>query len=168
MDEHDGWLLDLYPDDHGLTLWLLGDDGARRRLSHAFPVTFYAAGPFPRLRALWAWLRDQAPAPHLRRERRLDLFAGELDVLAMEAPGPAAQARLLDRVLARFPDLDYYDADVPAPGDLRAISCTGKAVTRACSSTPGRPYSPYIMALAASMCQRPNRCTCRPRWTTWP
>ena len=53
MTEHDGWLLDLYPDADGLTLWLLGDDGARRRLHHAFPVTFYAAGPFPRLRALW-------------------------------------------------------------------------------------------------------------------
>ena len=55
MTEHDGWLLDLYPDADGLTLWLLGDDGARRRLHHAFPVTFYAAGPFPRLRALWVW-----------------------------------------------------------------------------------------------------------------
>ena len=121
MTEHDGWLLDLYPDADGLTLWLLGDDGARRRLHHAFPVTFYAAGPFPRLRALWLWLRDRPDAPRLRRERRRDLFAGELDVLAMVTPGPAAQARLLDRLLGRFPDLDYYDADVPAPLRYAAV-----------------------------------------------
>ena len=119
----DGWLLDVYADASGVTLWVLGDDGGRHRLSHAFPVTFYAAGPFPRLRQLWQWLREQSPAPQLRRERRRDLFAGEIDVLAIEAPGPAAQARLLDRALARFADLDFYDADIPLP--LRYAAARG-------------------------------------------
>ena len=113
--DFDGWLLDLYPDDTGVTLWLLGDDGARRRLAQPFPVTFYAAGPFPRLRELWVWLRDRFPAARLRRDRRADLFAGLLDVLAVECPSPAAQAALFDRAAARFPDLDYYDVDIPLP-----------------------------------------------------
>ena len=46
MIERTGWLLDLYEDPlGGLALWLLDDDGARRRLRQRFPVTFYAAGP---------------------------------------------------------------------------------------------------------------------------
>ena len=123
MNTFHGWLLDLYPDDTGVTLWLLGDDGTRRRLAQPFPVTFYAAGLFPRLRELWVWLRDRFPAVRLWRDRRDDLFAGPLDVLAIECPSPAAQAALFDRALARFPDLDYYDADIPLP--LRYAAATG-------------------------------------------
>ncbi|MCA9867550.1 MAG: hypothetical protein KC410_13775 [Anaerolineales bacterium] len=115
MNTYHGWLLDIYPDDRGATLWLLGDDGARRQLAQPFPVTFYVAGPFPGLRALWLWLRDHAPATRLWRDRRTDLFAGPLDVLAVECPGPVAQTILFDRVQTRFPDLDYYDADIPLP-----------------------------------------------------
>ena len=45
MAEHFGWLLDVYADpQEGLVLWLLEEDGARRRLHQPFPVTFYAAG----------------------------------------------------------------------------------------------------------------------------
>jgi len=142
----DGWLLDLYPDDSGVTLWVLGDDGGRHRLSHPFPVTFCAAGPFPRLRQAWQWLRDQSPALRLRRERRRDLFAGEIDVLAVEAPGPAAQARLLDRMLARFADLDYYDADVPLP--LRYAAARGVFPLARCRMEGGGVVSlddPWVM-----------------------
>jgi hypothetical protein len=54
-----GWLLDVYahPGD-GVVLWLLGDDGERHRLRHAFPAVFYAHGPNQQLRQLWAFLRD--------------------------------------------------------------------------------------------------------------
>jgi hypothetical protein len=59
-----GWLLDLYPHpEDGLVLWLLGDDGQRRRLRQDFPVTFYAAGEPPQLRTLWRWLKAR-PHPH--------------------------------------------------------------------------------------------------------
>jgi DNA polymerase-2 len=108
-----GWLLDVYSDANGITVWLLGDDGERRQLNHAFPVTFYATGKFPRLRQLWAYLRDHPLAPRLRRTQRPDLFAGTLDVMAIDAAGPMQQSRLLSHVIARFPDLDYYDADIP-------------------------------------------------------
>ena len=37
MNTYHGWLLDIYPDDRGATLWLLGDDGARRQLASPFP-----------------------------------------------------------------------------------------------------------------------------------
>ena len=54
MNEHTGWLLDIYPNqENGVVIWLLGDDGQRRRFQQIFPITFYAAGPAQRLRELW-------------------------------------------------------------------------------------------------------------------
>ncbi|MBK6710314.1 MAG: hypothetical protein IPG51_08290 [Chloroflexi bacterium] len=108
------WLLDVYPDaQDGLVVWLLGEDGRRRRCHQPFPITFYAAGPFPRLRAAWRYLRAQPTAVHLSRTVRRDLFSGEVEVLAAEVTHPAEQPRLLQKLLRRFPDLDYYDVDIP-------------------------------------------------------
>jgi DNA polymerase-2 len=114
MAEHRGWLLDLYADEtDGLVLWLLDEDGSRRRLCQDFPITFYAHGPFPRLRALWRFLQNQPIGVQLARVVQEDLFAGLLDVLAVEVANPAMQPRLFRQVVRRFPDLTYYDADIP-------------------------------------------------------
>lgn len=108
-----GWLLDLYPDQEGLVFWLLSDDGQRLRLRQPFPVTFYAAGPPSRLRALWRFLRSQPiPATLFKTERR-DLFAGPRAVLGIQVGGQAALSTLFRRAADAFADLDYYDADVP-------------------------------------------------------
>ena len=116
------WLLDVYPDaEYGLVVWLLGEDGRRRRCHQPFPITFYAAGPFPRLRAAWRYLRAQPTAVHLSRTVRRDLFSGEVEVLAAEVTHPAEQPRLLQKLLRRFPDLDYYDADIPLALDRKSV-----------------------------------------------
>ena len=116
MIERRGWLLDLYPDPEidGLTLWLLDETGPRVRLSQPFPVIFYASGPFARLRQLWQFLRTQPVPVTLARVQRQDLFTGPLEVLAIETPGPGTQTRLFHTLTRAFPDLDYYDADIPA------------------------------------------------------
>ena len=79
-----GWLIDLYPDETGLLLWLLSDDGARLSLRMAFPVSFYAAGDFSLLRQAWRFLqaKDLKLAPHLelrlqRVEKRIQLLEAE-------------------------------------------------------------------------------------------
>ncbi|NJN44422.1 MAG: hypothetical protein HC806_06690 [Anaerolineae bacterium] len=160
-----GWLLDIYSDpEQGVVVWLLGEEGERYRLYEKMPHTFYAYGPFPRLRSLWQYLRDQSreslrgtkrrsnlPAqtkdtlkqvPHfelgiaspsvsmrrqkpvatqptarndinLSRTRREDLFSGILDVLAIEVENVALLPRLFRQVSGAFPDLHYYNADVP-------------------------------------------------------
>ncbi|MEJ2599696.1 MAG: hypothetical protein P8Z00_15280, partial [Anaerolineales bacterium] len=114
MNEIMGWLLDIYADsEDGVVLWLLGEDGRRYRLRHAFAVTFYAAGPATRLRQLWRYLQSQPVAVNLERTRREDLFSGMCTVLAVQVPNAAAQERLFQETANRFPDLDYYDADVP-------------------------------------------------------
>ena len=131
-----GWLLDLYPDSNdGLTLWLLegraaeGSGGSKRffgsaeptapalqarRLRQSFPLTFYAAGSPGRLRQLWKYLRARPIQLELARCQRRELFQPEpLDVLAIQVANPAQQLPLFSQLLEIFPDLDYYDADLP-------------------------------------------------------
>ena len=119
-----GWLLDLYPDPQGgLTLWLLEDDGGenpgngrRLRLRQEFPVTFFAAGPPQRLRALWRCLQTQPDPPALARRERRDLFQPEpVTVLAVTVQNPIRQPGLFALAAQAFPDLTWYDADLPLP-----------------------------------------------------
>jgi DNA polymerase-2 len=123
----EGWLLDLYADlSDGAVLWLIqandGDatppprqgDGLRLRLHQAFPVTFYAAGPNPRLHALWRWLEGQTRPVRLAAVERRDLFQpAPLRLLSVEVANPVDQERLFAQVTQLFPDLTYYDADIP-------------------------------------------------------
>lgn len=108
-----GWLLDLYPNETGLTIWFLGKDGKRYQLHHDFPVSFYATGPAACLRLLWKWLRSRNEKLQLSRQVGRDLFKGEITVLAVEVADPAELQGLFSRVSQAFPDLTYYNADIP-------------------------------------------------------
>ncbi len=114
MPEYTGWLLDLYDDlEEGLVCWLISEAGERLRLRQDFPVTFYASGSVERLRALWRYLRPQPV--HLRREERSELFCRQpITTLAVQVPSPQAQARLFAQVSAAFPELTFYDVDLPS------------------------------------------------------
>jgi DNA polymerase-2 len=107
--------LDLYPDpQQGIVLWLLGEDGGRRRLRQDFPLTFYTAGPPERLRQLWRFLEAQPVGVALERQERRDLFEDEpVTVLAARVAQAAAQPGLFRQVSRAFPELTYYDADLP-------------------------------------------------------
>jgi DNA polymerase-2 len=119
MVEHTGWLLDVYAGaPEGLVLWLLCRDESGRlqrlRLRQDFPVTFYAAGPAPRLRLLWHFLENQPVAVKLSRSEQRDLFQPQpVTVLSVEVAQPAAQPALFRQVSQAFPDLIYYNADLP-------------------------------------------------------
>ncbi|MBK8986266.1 MAG: hypothetical protein IPM39_09320 [Chloroflexi bacterium] len=117
--DYQGWLLDVYAHpESGLTLWLLDEAGPEqgrsrcRQLRQPFTTTFYAAGPFPRLRALWQCAQRQKTAVRLSRQQRQDLFTGPVDVLAMTVD-TAVQPAFFRQVQQAFPDLDYFDADLP-------------------------------------------------------
>jgi len=110
-----GWLLDVYPNETNLTLWLIGDDGQRHRLVQDFSARLYVAGPAARLRLLWRWLEQQPIPVHLERTRRMDAFTGMQTVLAVEARQPARLDELFRGMLAAFPELTYYDADISLP-----------------------------------------------------
>ncbi|MBI9043949.1 MAG: hypothetical protein JEZ06_05665 [Anaerolineaceae bacterium] len=110
-----GWLLDMYIGDAGrVCIWHLGKDGERRCLYQDFPVYFYAAGDNRYLRELWRFLETQASVSRLSREERIDVFAGGMiPVLAVEIPKAGNLFALFNDVKRRWPELTYYDADVP-------------------------------------------------------
>ena len=86
----------------------------RLRLHQDFPVTFYAAGPNPRLRELWRWLEDQSIRARLAAVERRDLFIeAPLRLMSIEVSNPLDQERLFRQCSQAFPDLTYYDADIP-------------------------------------------------------
>src|SRR5512135_3277339 len=115
MAELTGWLLDLFADTQpGVVLWLVGEDGQRHRLTQDFPITFYAAGEPTRLRQLWRFLQAQPEKVELKRSERKDIFSPQLvQVLEATVPQTAAQPYLFARVAREFPELPYYDADLP-------------------------------------------------------
>jgi DNA polymerase-2 len=115
MNKHTGWLLDVYPDlvEGGAAVWFLDDDGQRLRLRQPFPISFYAAGPAQRLRALWRFLSTQPIRVELCREEGRDVFCPTpLTVLKIRVARAYEQPGLFHQVVQAFPDLDYYDADI--------------------------------------------------------
>ena len=60
MKEFFGWLFDLYPQKDGIVLWLVGEDHKPHSFTQTFPITFYAGGPFHRLRQLWKFLQKKS------------------------------------------------------------------------------------------------------------
>jgi DNA polymerase-2 len=125
MTEHHGWLLDLYADPQdGVVVWLINKDGPLR-LQQNFPVTFYAAGPAKGLRALWRFLRAQPIPVELARVERRDLFQQlPVSVLAATVAQAAEQPRLFAQASRQFPDLTYYDADLPLALRFAAVHGT--------------------------------------------
>lgn len=110
-----GWLFDVYPNETNLTLWIIGEDGQRHRFVQDFAATVYAAGPSPRLRELWKWLKGQAVPIRPSRTERKDVFQGMVTVLAAEVLQPVKLDELFRSMVAAFPDLTYYDADISIP-----------------------------------------------------
>ena len=112
---HSGWLLDLYPGpESGLVVWFIGEDGLRYRLRQDFPVTFYAAAPLQRLSELAGSAKYFGTQLETFITHRRELFSGEdIPVLALRAASPARQPAIFHQLAGRFPDVVFYDADIP-------------------------------------------------------
>ncbi len=128
MAEVIGWLLDVYAEEDGITLWLLTDDDKRLHLRMEFDITFYAAGDFNLLRQAWIYLKEKDV--RLARTIRRDLFLGERDVMAVTTSNPAGLQKLFVELQRQFPSLDYYDADIPIT--LRFIARTNTYLLGRC------------------------------------
>src|SRR5271157_2054160 len=148
MPELTGWLLDLFDEPGGgVVLWLLGEDGRRHRLHQDFPVTFYAAGPAPRLRQLWHCLQRQPLPVSLSRDERRDLFQPDpVTVLAIRVERPADQPPLFQQLAHLFPDLTWYDADLHLSLRYAALHGTfGLARCRAEVAADGRLRDLFVL-----------------------
>ncbi len=111
-----GWLFDLYPAGAGMTLWLLDEAGRAHALQDHFTPAFYVRGPGAELRALCQMLRAHRAPVELRRTERRGLFLDrEVEVLEVGVRVPALLPRLFRQAAEAFPELTYYDADIPLP-----------------------------------------------------
>jgi DNA polymerase-2 len=120
-----GWVLDVYSQPHdGLVIWFLTEDGLRYRLVYAMPIPFYAAASASRLAQISRWLESQPVKMTLGMDQRRDLFAEEpVPVLAIRVEQAAEQPVLFHKLEQEFPEVVYYDADVPVA--LRVQAETG-------------------------------------------
>jgi DNA polymerase II len=111
MKEYTGWLFDLYAQKDGIVLWLVGEDNKPHSFSQLFPIRFYVSGPFHRLHQLWKFLREKPV--RLYSTQRRDLHEGVKDVLEVNILNPSLFDGLFKEVNQLFPDLHYYDTDIP-------------------------------------------------------
>ena len=131
MTEAIGWLLDVYVEEDGITLWLLSDDDRRLRFRMDFDITFYVAGDFSLLRQAWIFLKEKDV--RLERTVRRDLFLGDRDVMSVTSFSPAHIQKLFSELQRQFPSLDYYDVDVPIA--LRFVAQTNTHLLGRCRIT---------------------------------
>jgi DNA polymerase-2 len=112
LKEVTGWLFDLYAHPkQGVVLWIIGQDQRPHSFTQPFQVTFYVGGPFHRLRQAWKFLRDKPV--RLARAQRDDLHEGTQDVLEVNVLQPCLFDDLFKEVYGRFPDLLFYDVELP-------------------------------------------------------
>lgn len=112
MKEVTGWLFDLYEHpQQGLVIWLVDERGKPHCFYQDFEITFYAGGPFSRLRELWIFLHPKNV--DLKRVTRDDLFDGAQEVMQIRAQSPTIFRKLFREVKEQFSDLTYYDVDIP-------------------------------------------------------
>ena len=121
MKAYAGWLFDLYARRDGVVLWLVGEDKKPYSFTQPFQITFYVGAPFHRLRQLWKYLREKPV--HLQRTQRRDLHHGMKDVMEVKVLDPTSFDDLFRDVYQSFPDLQYFDTDIPLI--LRYIAETG-------------------------------------------
>jgi DNA polymerase II len=114
MKEFTGWLFDVYahPKD-GVILWLVGEDKRAHSFKQPFQIKFYASGPVHRLRQLWKFLREKEKLVRLYYTQRRDLHEGMKNVIEVNVLNPSLFDELFKEVYQLFPDLAYYDTDIP-------------------------------------------------------
>jgi DNA polymerase-2 len=116
MKKHIGWLFDVYAHPaKGLVVWLVGEDGKSYCFHQDFEIEFYACGPVQRLHELGKFIRKKylKESVRLTRVTKEDLFAGPQEGMGITVSNPAIYKNLFREVYENFPDLIFYDADIP-------------------------------------------------------
>ncbi len=115
MKKIECWILDLYEDpENGVCIWCIQEDGQRCRFQQDFPVTFHAAGATKNLQTLKQYLLNRHPNVETGFEEHRDVFqTAPVRTLAMQVPQPARVRPLFFEIEKKFPDLNWYDVDIP-------------------------------------------------------
>src|SRR5712664_752519 len=82
-----GWILDLYPNQNGMTLWLIDRNQSHYRLTDSFAPAFYVSGDHERLVQLRATARQKTTELRTQFTERTDLW--------LNAPRPVLEVSVL-------------------------------------------------------------------------
>ncbi len=108
------YLFDVYPVPGGMAVWVLADDGTRRRLVHPWAPRLYYTGNDTALRQADAVLRTLRTSITTQPTVRRDLLRGEIPVVEVSIADPMAFPRVVAH-LARLDGLTFYNCDVALP-----------------------------------------------------
>jgi DNA polymerase-2 len=110
------WLFDAYPSGNGMSVWLIDREGRSHQLHDTFSPSFYVQGSSDRLRDLRESLRGKRAPVEMRMTERIDLFLDRpIEVLEVRVKVPGRLPSLFRQASRAFPNLTYYDADIPLP-----------------------------------------------------
>ncbi len=99
-----------------MLIWLIDAEGQAHALRDHFTPAFYIHAPRSELRRVAQALRSMRAPVALRRTERTDLFLDRpIEVLEVRLRIPGRLEPVFRRVSRAFPDLTYYDADIPLP-----------------------------------------------------
>lgn len=116
MKKHNGWLFDLYEHPtRGIVLWLVGEDGKLHSFHQNFETVFHARGSVEQLHELGVFIRRKysRDVVNLSRVTKDDLFDGPQEVMGIGVSNAAIFGNLSRKVQEEFPNLIFYDVDIP-------------------------------------------------------
>ena len=108
-----GWILDLYPSQQGMTIWLIDANQAHYRLSDGFAPAFYVSGAAEKLSHLQRTLQEERAPVICSVTERIDLWQNKLrQVLEISVQSPVEFSRC-GRWVHRFDSrLQLYNSDL--------------------------------------------------------
>jgi len=107
-----GWLFDVYPNESGVVLWILDDDGRPHQLRHPYHPALFIAGDRPALGGAERVLRQHALHATLTPTIQRELMSGdELPVVRVAVHNPLAFSAAM-RLLTKVPGLSLYNCDI--------------------------------------------------------
>ena len=111
-----GWLLDAYPVYAGMAVWLLADDGIRRKLIDPYTPAFYLAGNQTEIARATSLLTQRRIAHRHRIVQRRELWEVDtIPVCEFSIVHPAQFPQAVRFVMEALPRLPFYQTDVALP-----------------------------------------------------
>ncbi|MFQ6112110.1 MAG: DNA polymerase domain-containing protein, partial [Nitrospinota bacterium] len=109
-----GWIFDIYPNERGMTLWLVDEEGRLSAKSFPFAPSFYARGK-ERAFALLSRLLSRLHIPYSTTiVERKELYTDSLlPVLEVSVSNPILYPRAISSIQRRLRELELFTCDIP-------------------------------------------------------
>ncbi len=109
-----GWLFDLYPSAHGLTVWLVDGEGRKRRVSVPYVPSFYMHVADKEARRVASIISSFPFRVTLNRTTQKEIYSNEeWNVLRVNVHDTLQFKKVVQRLERHFPHYVFFNSDVP-------------------------------------------------------